>query len=329
MFHSSMRGRAAALFFSGLLTLSACGGVAPNTGLGNSGGGGDLGATAPDSGDNFSLNLALELARLDLQAYQMLNDFENGQTFSLPAPYTLVQTYLTDEPFEGENFGGMVPIAYVATQGANIYVVFRGTKTVVEWFDDAQLGQVPYTFLPSGGLTEQGFTSVYATIHDEIVQTVNQLAQSGSFTTLYVTGHSLGGALAVLAAPELAKATPFASPVMYSFAGPRTGNPKFGLSSYDPNVATSWRVVNTNDLIPKLPNQVTVVFEGGTYKTYFYEHVATELDITFGNPVSGPTDVTDIEFNHSLCNYYNTLCAETSDPQACEQQAGGADGCNT
>ncbi|KAB2839853.1 lipase family protein [bacterium] len=329
MSHPSMRGRAAAFLFTGLLTLSACGGTPPDTGLGNSGGGGDLGASAPDSGDNFSLDLALELARLDLQAYQMLNDFENGQTFSLPAPYTLVQTYLTSEPFAGESAGDMVPIAFVATKDQNIYVVFRGTKTIVEWLDDAQLGQVPYTFLSSGGLTEQGFTSVYATIHSEIVQTVNQLAQSGNFTALYVTGHSLGAALAVLAAPELAKTTPFASPVMYSFAGPRVGNPKFGLNTYDPNVATSWRVVNTNDLVPKLPNQVTVVFEGGTYKTYFYQHVETELDVTFGNPVSGPTDVTDIEFNHSLCNYYNTLCAETSDPQACEQQADGADGCNT
>jgi len=329
MFHSSMRGRVAAFLFAGLLALSACGGTPPDTGLGNSGGGGDLGASAPDSGDNFSLDLALELARLDLQAYQMLNDFENGQPFSLPPPYTLVQTYLTSEPFAGEAAGDMVPIAFVATKEQNIYVVFRGTKTIVEWLDDAQLGQVPYTFLSSGGLTEQGFTDVYATIHSQIIQTVGQLAQSGNFTTLYVTGHSLGGALAILAAPALARETPFASPVMYSFAGPRVGNPKFGRSSYDPNVATSWRVVNTNDLVPKLPNQVTVVFEGGTYKTYFYQHVETELDLTFGNPVSGPTDVSDIEFNHSLCNYYNTLCAETSDPQTCEQQAGGADGCNT
>ncbi len=321
--------RIVSCLFLSVLTMSACGGTPPDTGLGNSGGGGDLGASAPDSGDNFSLDLALELARLDLQAYQMLNDFENGRTFTLPAPYTLVQTYLTSEPFAGESADDSVPIAFVATKDQNIYVVFRGTKTIVEWLDDAQLGQVPYSFLSSGGLTEQGFTSVYATIHSEIVQTVKQLAQSGDFTTLYVTGHSLGAALAVLAAPELAKATPFASPVMYSFAGPRVGNPKFGLNTYDPNVATSWRVVNTNDLVPKLPNQVTVVFEGGTYKTYFYRHVETELDITFGNPVSGPTDVTDIEFNHSLCNYYNTLCAETADPQACEQQAGGADGCNT
>ena len=306
-----------------------CGsGTPPDTGIGNSGGGGDLGATAPDQGDNFTLDLALELARLDLQAYQMLADFENGQTFALPAPYTLVKTYLTNEPYEGENFGSMVPIAYVATKDQNIYVVFRGTKTIVEWFDDAQLGQIPYTYLSTGGLTEQGFTDVYATIHADIVQTVNSLAQTGTFTALYVTGHSLGGALAVLAAPELAKTTPFATPVMYNFAGPRVGNPKFEASTYAADVGTSWRVVNTNDLVPKLPNPVTVVFERGTYKTYYYLHVDTELDLTFGNPISGPTDVTDIEFNHSLCNYYNTLCAETADPQSCEQQADGADGCN-
>jgi triacylglycerol lipase len=285
-----------------------------------------MGTAAPQA---FELDLALELARLDLQAYQMLLDFENGQTFALPAPYTLVKTFLTNEPFMGENFGSQVPIAYVATRDQNIYVVFRGTKTIVEWLDDAKLAQVSYEFIPKGGQTEQGFTDMYATIHAEIVQTVQQLSQSGAYTTLYVTGHSLGAALAVLAAPELAATTDFTAPIMYSFAGPRVGNPFFAGTAYPNRVATSWRVVNTNDLVPQLPKPVTIVFENNLPKTYYYEHVDSELDITFGHPITGPTDFTDIEFDHGLCNYYNTLCAETADPAACEQEANGADGCNT
>ncbi|MCE9624193.1 MAG: lipase family protein [Deltaproteobacteria bacterium] len=309
-----------ALLGAAWILAAGCGGAAPAAPVPTRGG--DLGAADPETGDIFRLPIALELARLDLQSYQMLNDFQSGKPFTLPAPYTLVQTYLTNEPFQGQNFGDQVPIAYVATQGQNIYVVFRGTKTVLEWYDDAQFGQIRYDFLPSGGLTEEGFTNIYTTIHSEIVQTVNQLAQSGNYTTLFVTGHSLGGALAVLAAPELATATSFTSPILYTFAGPRAGNPAFGTKTYAPNVETSWRVVNTNDLVPKLPNEVSVVFQGGTYKTFFYEHVNTEVDITFGNPISGPTDITDIAFDHELCNYYNALCAETSDPASCKQQAG-------
>ncbi|MFO1462904.1 MAG: lipase family protein [bacterium] len=314
------------MFVLSILGFFACGNGATSNGLGGPGGG--LGAPAPGAGDSFDLDLALELARLDLQSYQMLEDFENGQNFTLPAPYTLVKTFLTAEPFEGENFGSQVPIAYIATRGSSIYLVFRGTKTIVEWLDDADVAQVRYDFVSSGGLTEAGFTKVYATIESDLVATVQQLAQSGNFTTLYVTGHSLGGALAVLAAPQLAAQTTFTVPVLYTFAGPRAGNPHFVAQTYAPLVTTSWRVVNTNDLVPKLPSEVTVVFFNNLPKTFFYEHVDTEADLTFGNPVTNPTDFSDIEFNHSLCNYYNTLCAETADPPACEQQAGGADGCN-
>jgi hypothetical protein len=51
--------------------------------------------------------------------------------------------------------------------------------------------------------------------------------------------------------------------------------------------------------------------------------------MTFGNPVTDPLDIKDIEINHSLCNYYNTLCAQTADPLTCKARADGADGCNT
>jgi len=305
-----------------LVATVACG--SSNTEDGNRGPG--LGAT---QGDAYNLDLSLELGRLCLQSYQMLDDFNAGTTFTLPAPYTLVKTFSTSEPFASETLGAnSVPIAFIATQGDTIYLVFRGTVTISEWIDDAQLSQVLYPFLDQGGQTEQGFTKVYQSIEPDILATIQGLSQQGGFTKLLVTGHSLGGALAGLAAPDLVHQTSFSNLVMYSFAGPRVGDPKFAEDTYGNNVKTSWRVVNTNDLVPKLPEATTVVFINNQPKVFFYEHFNQEQDLTFGNPISGPTDVTDIAFDHEMCNYYNALCAQTSDPTACRQANGGAHGCD-
>lgn len=273
--------------------------------------------------DAFDLDLATRLGALCLQSYQMLTDFQSGASFSLPSPYTLQMQFLTSETFPGESFGTEVPIAFVATADDAIYVVFRGTKTISEWISDAEFAQVPYAPVSGGGMTEQGFSAVYATIGSAIVGEVNALAQSGSYATLYVTGHSLGASLATLAVPDLARATSFASPVLYDFASPRTGDPTF--ASLVDALPTSWRVVNTNDEVPKLPPAVTFVLENGQQKLFFYEHIDSEYDVTFGEPIR---NVQDLEDDHAMCNYFATLCGQTSDPTSCFAMAGGADGCN-
>lgn len=283
----------------------------------------------PVSGDAFTLNLSLQLGILCLQSYQMLDDFNSGKTFTLPPPYTLVKVFNTVESIPGfPQTAGDVPIAFVATEGNNIYVVFRGTDTIDEWIQDAKFAQVSYSFISDGGLTEQGFTEIYATLNQEILSTLSGLIAGNPNAKIFITGHSLGGALAVLAAPEIANQSGFPQPTLYTFAGPRAGNPHFAETTYDSRLNTSWRVVNTNDLVPFLPKEIVVVFENNQPKYYYYEHVNAEEDVTFGNPVTNPTDVSGIEFNHAMCNYYNTLCAETSNPTSCQQQAAGIHGCN-
>lgn len=309
----------------GLLALLA------TAGCGN-GGESDNNNDLPDpgigDGDDFNLDLGLELLRLCLQSYQMLEDFQNGVAFTLPAPYTLVQIFNTDEPYEGQNFGGEVPIAFVATQGTQVYVVFRGTQTITEWIANAKIAQVKYTFTGTIGESEEGFSGVYQTLHADILATLKTLAASGNYQTLYVTGHSLGGALATLAAPAYAAESGFSDPVTYSFASPRVGNPVFADDVFDTLVKTGWRVANTNDLAPTVPLVETVVFIDCKFHTFIYEHVDTEYAITFGNPVTGPTDIPDIEFNHSSCNYYGSLCDQSSDPAACKAEANGLAGCS-
>ncbi|MBX3026933.1 lipase family protein [bacterium] len=271
----------------------------------------------------FDLGLALALGRLCLQSYQMLTDYEQGTTFSLPPPYTLQAQYLTPEHYPGEPFSSEVPIAFVATSGNAIYVVFRGTKTIAEWISDATFTQVPYAPVSGGGKTETGFTTIYETVNTAIIAEVNGLAASSGYTTLYVTGHSLGAALATLAAPELARATRFSAPILYNFASPRVGDPEF--ASLVDALPTSWRIANSNDEVPKLPPAVAVVFHGDDPTFYFYEHIDSEYGITFGRPIR---DLTDLEEDHAMCNYYATLCDRTDTPTACKRMAGGADGCD-
>lgn len=271
----------------------------------------------------FDLELAVELGALCLQSYQMLADFEAGTSFSLPEPYVLEEQFSTPEHYPGESFATDVPIAFVATANDAIYVVFRGTKTISEWISDAQFAQVPYAPVSGGGAVEDGFATIYATIRSAILAEVSGLAQTGDYATLYVTGHSLGASLATLAAPDLARQTPFPSPVLYNFASPRTGDPVF--ATLVGALPASWRVVNTNDEVPKLPPAVALIDENGQLREYLYEHIDGEYAITFGQPIRTPEDVAE---DHSMCSYLATLCGQTSDPAACDRMATGADGCD-
>jgi triacylglycerol lipase len=309
---------AAALFLAALL--AGCGG------------GDDGSPAAPPSADQsgggaVDISTAVALMDLCIESYQMLADFESGRTFALPAPYTLQARFDTDEHFFDEALSGPVPIAFIATSGNAIYVVFRGTVTISEWISDASLSQVDYTYVANGGKTETGFTKIYASIRAAIVQKVASLAGTGAYSTLYVTGHSLGAALATLAAPALAAQTTLPRPIVYTFAGPRAGNPLFA-SRYDEAVATSWRVFNTNDEVPRLPNVVTTVIGPPPEhrpELFFYEHVDAEYPITFGQPIRS---VSDVLFNHSSCNYYATLCDKTDNPTQCKARAEGRGGCS-
>jgi len=264
--------------------------------------------SAPPPPAPFDLDEAIEMMGLCLQSYQMLIDFKSGTEFTLPEPYTLITQFMSDEkvPLHED-----VPLAYIAKDDNNLYLVFRGTKTIDEWIADADFKLIPYPMGNTNAMSERGFTNLYTSMG--IIEALNNL---DGFDNLYVTGHSLGAALAVVAIPDIIKKTKYKNPIMYSFAGPRVGDQNFK-NLYDGLNIVSWRVFNTNDVVPKLPP---------TSRSYV--HVNSGEPITFGKPVRDLFDFKQIAFNHEGCHYYNTLCSMTNDPATCMKKAGGADGCN-
>lgn len=195
----------------------------------------------------------------------------------------------------------------------DIVVAWRGTVTQLEWMEDFQdilhpLGE-PHD--NSSVKVERGFLSMYTSKDQntrynklsaseqamkELGRLVDVYTQKGEDVSITITGHSLGGALALLSAYEVAakgvnshKADPERTvPVtVFSFGAPRVGNWAFKerLEALGVKVL---RVVSQQDMVPKMPG---IIFNEGMEKfeqlmkplvdnfPWTYTHVGVELEL--------------------------------------------------
>jgi predicted lipase len=103
-----------------------------------------------------------------------------------------------------------------------------------------------------------GFYRAYTAVRDELKEVMRLILDENPGVTVYTTGHSMGGALAILAAYDFA--VNFSIHVnMYNFGGPRVGNPSFA-RNYNSYVPASYRVVMDGDIVPGIPKFVSIIF---------------------------------------------------------------------
>ncbi|KAK3018142.1 hypothetical protein RJ639_004596 [Escallonia herrerae] len=154
----------------------------------------------------------------------------------------------------------------------DVVIAFRGTATVLEWLENlrATLTDIPGSCPGSiskieNPMVESGFLSLYTSkteaspslqdlVREEISRILRMYGdESLSFT---ITGHSLGAALATLAAYDI-KTTFKRAPLVtvISFGGPRVGNRSFQ-RHVEKQGTKILRIVNSDDLITKLPGFV-------------------------------------------------------------------------
>ncbi|KAL7145096.1 hypothetical protein ABFS83_07G056500 [Erythranthe nasuta] len=152
-----------------------------------------------------------------------------------------------------------------------LVIAFRGTEQT-KWKDLlTDLMLVPAGLNPEriGGdfknevQVHSGFLNAYDSVRTRLISLIKQAIgyRGDSLDQLrkwhiYVTGHSLGGALATLMALELSSSQlakhGAISVTMYNFGSPRVGNKIFA-QVYNQKVKDSWRVVNHRDIIPTVP----------------------------------------------------------------------------
>ena len=135
-------------------------------------------------------------------------------------------------------------------------VAFRGTETgdLASLWDDLKTDL-------DGGLVEmrtrvdvrEGFAKAYKEVRDRVIQLVRGNLDNNGIA--YITGHSLGGALACIAANDIAPMNWCAGVKLVTFGQPRV----FGHTSAMHWQCDYWRVVNNNDIVPSLPPPVTPI----------------------------------------------------------------------
>ena len=133
--------------------------------------------------------------------------------------------------------------AFLATRVSDKMAVlaFRGTeKSVADIKTDLKAG----TTEVDGSLVHEGFYKALSFVRGDIKKEVNALVDEGY--SIFVTGHSLGGALALLATKYIVPDSPGAC---YTFGGPRVASSNFG----DDVKTPIYRLVNAADIVPRLP----------------------------------------------------------------------------
>jgi hypothetical protein len=197
-------------------------------------------------------------------------------------------------------------VAYEIANPDNRVIAIRGTEGIVEWLDDAaSIVMVPFKQVPTAGRVAFGFDKIYSTLTvvpaprpagpgvaaealeatpitgsfgDQLEQlalrresergVVHSFAegQTRRARPTVVSGHSLGSALATLFVLENSIKGKFDISLLSTLASPKVGNLEFK-QVFDGLALSSWRVVNVQDVVPKLPPTIPFVLD--------YEHIDT------------------------------------------------------
>jgi triacylglycerol lipase len=142
-----------------------------------------------------------------------------------------------------------------------VILAFRGTRPdqLSDWMDDAEIAQVPFNSIfdgPDVGLVHNGFANLLKSGWDDICDAVNQLQQGGQ--SLWITGHSLGGALAVMAAAAFTFSRREPVNGLYTYGQPRVGDVKFCAQCDSQFGDEMFRFVNNQDIVTRIPPRLVV-----------------------------------------------------------------------
>lgn len=135
-------------------------------------------------------------------------------------------------------------------EGKMLVLAFRGTeKRLEDWKVDLKAKLVPAKDEVKAGRIHQGFQRAYYSVASAIEKELEKFPNE----PLYITGHSLGGALAVVAT-RFIDAKSIAA--CYTYGCPRVGDLELARVFKSP----IYRLVNAADAVPRLPFGYGYVF---------------------------------------------------------------------
>jgi predicted lipase len=203
--------------------------------------------------------LALKLAHFSSIAYENaanINAWNCGQCGSYPlaSPKVFSNTTGNIQGFTG----------FSSSLNA-IVVSFRGTSDIKNWIIDLTTTQTVYAKC-SGCAVHKGFFDGYNMIKPQMVSQLQALRATYRNAPILVTGHSMGGAFAILAAADIKDLYGNVQSV-YTFGQPRVGNAQFA-SYYTGHISETYRVIHYGDLVPHVPPSA-LTFVHGSHEIWY------------------------------------------------------------
>ncbi len=209
----------------------------------------------------------------------------------------LIQTFESSENITAKiTYNSQTIGIIISTDNDNIWIVFRGTQTAQEWHKDLLFEQVLITrkYLKDKKVQKQipflkskvhlGFLEIYLAIRTQLLK-IDYINKN-----VYVTGHSLGGALSLLTTLE------FDVKETWVFGCPRVGDETFRNLFSNKKVT---RIENRSDMVCNLPLAVSPNFIGDANDVFLYSHV--------GDVIEFEDNLGSFFRNHRLETYLSNL----------------------
>ena len=170
---------------------------------------------------------------------------------------------------------------YLATDTSRslIILAFRGSSSVRNFITDANFPTVPTPEICSGCSIDQGFYSSWKEAKSGVLAALTTATTANPTYTIVITGHSLGGAIADIAAVEIRNSGKNVE--LYTYGAPRIGGAKVSDYISNQKKGGNYRVTHYDDPVPRLPPLA-----------FGFRHISPEYYIKSGNLV--PVTAQDI-----------------------------------
>lgn len=187
------------------------------------------------------------------------------------------------------NYKGRVLVGQSIKSPNTLVIIFRGTDSICNVAEDLRISQVSLTNKSYKSYKEakihEGFMNVYRSLRYELRKTIfDILTKNKNYNTIFITGHSLGGALANLCTVDMnfyynegdgknivSNGLEFN---LVTFGSPRVGDHTFAnYINGIPRMKRNIRVIYQDDIIAQIP------------VTEDYVHAGTSMTIKEGFPI--------------------------------------------
>ncbi len=135
---------------------------------------------------------------------------------------------------------------FIAVDDELIILAFRGTESVVDWIRNLKIRQIEVPY----GKVHSGFSEALDAVWTDSIEPALR-AGAASGKRAWVTGHSLGGALAIMTCARAIRWLQVAG--IYTFGQPLVGNRVFADRFNRAFGSSSHRFVNHRDIVARIP----------------------------------------------------------------------------